>query len=1022
MKDKLRFLFQSVHGWQILLFATVAAVIITDLVTALVSLWFWREIQMNLIVLGTINATVVPLIILPIIIRTLRREVQLEAQNQDHLRTIAQFENQHQSEIASQRRAEEMSLLYQLGISLAAGRDLAATLLALQNEIINLIQMDALFVAIYDEVTDIVEYPVFFMRGEPTRHPVRRLSEKPGLTGAVIFDGETLYLQDMTTDEVINQYDPVDDSDLVLHTFLGIPLIVNERSIGVLSVQSEKIDAYTKDQIQLMENVAIQAAIAIDKANLLDQVKQELAERKRAETELREREAILESITFAAEQFLKSSDWRANMNNVLERLGKTLNVTHAYLFEDHFNSQGEEVTSMTYEWTALGYPSDLETPKFQNSKIGRPGFEEQIAALRRGDPRIGNSSTFNPIEKLSMDALGVKSILEVPVVVDDQIWGAIGFDDFEQERVWSSTEVDALKIAAGVLGAAVQREKAEAAVRESERIYRQAIEAAGAVPYYRDYRQNRYTFMGRDIEKIVGYKSEEITIPLWLEIMKENIPLGEGQGLPIDEAIKRARSGVSKVWKSDMRVISKDGGERWLTDSAVELFDDANRSYASVGILQDVTDRKLTEAGLRKREAILEAITFSAEQFLRTSDWRERIDIVLERLGKEFNASHAYLFEKHLDADGLLRSSMTHEWTAPGCKSDLGNPAFINLPPSPMGSDRMYDTLDRGEPLAAGSSYFNAQERSYVESIHVKALLEMRIVIDGIHWGTIGFDDVINEREWSAMEVDVIKVGANVLGAAIKRQMDEASLQSELNRSTKLVGELENKNTELERFTYTVSHDLKSPLVTINGFLGYLEQDAASGNLERLKKDSQRIQEAVNKMQRLLSELLELSRIGRVKNASETVKFDDLVQDALEIVQGQLKARNVSVHIQSELPLVAVDKPRLIEALQNLLDNAAKYMGGQADPLIEIGQRGEDVESGQPIFFIKDNGIGVAPEYHERIFGLFNKLDPKSEGTGVGLALVKRIIEVHGGRIWVESELGKGSTFYFTLPAKEASR
>ena len=91
-------------------------------------------------------------------------------------------------------------------------------------------------------------------------------------------------------------------------------------------------------------------------------------------------------------------------------------------------------------------------------------------------------------------------------------------------------------------------------------------------------------------------------------------------------------------------------------------------------------------------------------------------------------------------------------------------------------------------------------------------------------------------------------------------------------------------------------------------------------------------------------------------------------------------------------------------------------MGNQPDPRIEIGQRGE--EEGKLIFFIADNGMGIAPEYHDRIFGLFNKLDPKAEGTGIGLALVKRIIEFHGGRIWVESEEGKGSTFYFTLPVE----
>jgi signal transduction histidine kinase len=168
-------------------------------------------------------------------------------------------------------------------------------------------------------------------------------------------------------------------------------------------------------------------------------------------------------------------------------------------------------------------------------------------------------------------------------------------------------------------------------------------------------------------------------------------------------------------------------------------------------------------------------------------------------------------------------------------------------------------------------------------------------------------------------------------------------------------------------------------------------------------------------MQRLLNELLELSRIGRIVNVPETVSFAHLIREAMEIVQGRLNERNVEVQVQPNLPTVLVDKPRLIEVLQNLLDNAAKYMGDQPNPQVEIGQHGQ--QDGKPIFFVRDNGMGVAPEFHERIFGLFNKLDAKSEGTGVGLALVKRIIEVHGGRIWVESELGRGSTFLFTLPA-----
>ena len=167
-------------------------------------------------------------------------------------------------------------------------------------------------------------------------------------------------------------------------------------------------------------------------------------------------------------------------------------------------------------------------------------------------------------------------------------------------------------------------------------------------------------------------------------------------------------------------------------------------------------------------------------------------------------------------------------------------------------------------------------------------------------------------------------------------------------------------------------------------------------------------------MQNLLNELLELSRIGRVMNPPEEISFGALAHEVLNLVQGRLEERRVTVFIQPDLPVVHVDKPRIIEVLQNLLDNAAKYMGDQKHPHIEVGQRGE--ENGLPIFYVKDNGIGIASEFYDQIFGLFNKLDPKSEGTGVGLALVKRIVEIHGGRIWIESEPEMGSTFFFTLP------
>jgi signal transduction histidine kinase len=243
-----------------------------------------------------------------------------------------------------------------------------------------------------------------------------------------------------------------------------------------------------------------------------------------------------------------------------------------------------------------------------------------------------------------------------------------------------------------------------------------------------------------------------------------------------------------------------------------------------------------------------------------------------------------------------------------------------------------------------------------------------------------------------------------------------SDLQSELSARKNLISELENKNAELERFAYTVSHDLKSPLFTIRGFLGYLEQDALAGNQVRLKSDIQRIIDATDKMQRLLNELLELSRVGRLRNELIHFSFGELAREAAELVHGRIMAHGIALSIDPNLPVVYGDRPRLTEVLQNLLDNAAKFMGDQQEPRIEVGYAGQDQRTEMLIFYVRDNGTGIPLEHHDRVFGLFNKLDPKTDGTGIGLALVKRIIEVHGGRIWVESEVGKGSTFFFTLP------
>lgn len=227
--------------------------------------------------------------------------------------------------------------------------------------------------------------------------------------------------------------------------------------------------------------------------------------------------------------------------------------------------------------------------------------------------------------------------------------------------------------------------------------------------------------------------------------------------------------------------------------------------------------------------------------------------------------------------------------------------------------------------------------------------------------------------------------------------------------------ELENKKVELERFIYTVSHDLKSPLITIRGFLGHLRVDWAQDREARFEEDVRRIDNAADRMQQLLEDLLHLSGTAEGSERIQAFKMHSAFRSALSSLSETLPAESLRVP-SDPWPEVQADYTRITVVWKCLLENSQKFRSLRP---LEI-EAGWLVQEGRNVFFLRDNGKGVPPAYQKKIFGLFEKLDPSSSGSGLGLPLAKRIIEQHRGRIWMESQ-GEdcGSTFYFTLPSPE---
>ena len=252
-----------------------------------------------------------------------------------------------------------------------------------------------------------------------------------------------------------------------------------------------------------------------------------------------------------------------------------------------------------------------------------------------------------------------------------------------------------------------------------------------------------------------------------------------------------------------------------------------------------------------------------------------------------------------------------------------------------------------------------------------------------------------------------------------ERKRTETALKENEKKLEVALAELADKNTELETFVYTVSHDLKTPIVTIEGFIGALREDFG----DRIDKDAEKylnyMSDASRNMELLINDLLYLSRIGRLPERKTEFPFDDIMETVLKTLQHHIDESGVTLNVEKGLPLVYGEMERLGQVMENLLSNAIKYIGKENPyPRIDIGAM--DL-NGRKVFFVRDNGVGIEKRYQKKIFEIFQRLPAAkkiAEGTGVGMTIVKRIIEHHDGEIWLDSEPGKGTTFFFTINSK----
>ncbi|MBA2116466.1 PAS domain S-box protein [Bremerella alba] len=506
---------------------------------------------------------------------------------------------------------------------------------------------------------------------------------------------------------------------------------------------------------------------------------------------------------------------------------------------------------------------------------------------------------------------------------------------------------------------ATLRKAAEKQTKQAKDFAEKVINASPGVIYIFDLATQSVDFVNQNIEKELGFTKrylEELGPRFFTEIIH-----------PDD--ISRARlsstqwheTGEPEVRRDTFRLRHSDGQWTWFEFHWVIFQKDPNGNPTQIlGVATNTTDRILAQQQLVWEKALLDQVMETSVASVMVVDAQGNIKFLNPALEKTLRVGRELVQGKNIH---------TFSW-------------------------KIYDM--EGKPLDVENRPF-ARVKSTLKPIN-----DVRYRIQ------FGPDSYIIASTNGAPLFDET---GEFAGAVFALADITERIESETVRES-LIRNLEETNTELKQFTYTVSHDLKSPLITIKGFLGILAEDIENQDKSAIEEDLSIIGSAADGMKQLLDDLLELSRIGRNIKTRTMILLDEVTSEAITLLAGQIESRNAEVYCDIENLHVYGDSVQIRQLMQNLIENGIKHNRGP-NPEVIIKARQEDEFV---MIEITDNGPGVAIEYQERIFQLFDKLDPDSEGTGIGLAIVKRIVDFHGGTIELHSD-GKGCTFRLRLPA-----
>jgi PAS domain S-box-containing protein len=589
----------------------------------------------------------------------------------------------------------------------------------------------------------------------------------------------------------------------------------------------------------------------------------------------------------------------------------------------------------------------------------------------------------------------VVSSLSVVIRGKDSPFGVLEVHTTHQ-RTFSKDAVYFLQAVTNVLATAIERQKVEDALRESEQRWQLALRGNNDGIWDWNLRTNEVFFSTR-WKEMLGYFECEIDNKLeeWMDRIHPD------DGSWVKRVIQDHFAKKSPFYISEYRIQCKDGSYKWILDRGQALWDENDNVVRMVGSHTDITERKLAEEKLRQSEVrsqLFADVTLKIRQSL-------QIDKVLQtsvtEVQKLFHADRVLIFRIHADGTGTV----VQEAVVPGFLSVLGHniddPCFreeyIHL--YRLGRIGIVTDIERAnlEPCYI----------EFLQQLSVKANLVVPILLKNKLWGLLIAHQCSHPREWTSWETELLRQLADQIGIALA----QAQL---LEKETRQRQELARSNEELQQFAFIASHDLQEPLRKIKTFGERLQATCEEALTEQGRDYLDRMQNAVRRMQALIEDLLTLSRVTTRAQPFQKVNLNQITQEVLSDLEVRILQTQGRVEV-GELPTVNADPLQMRQLLQNLIGNALKFHRKEEPPVVRVYSQ-DTVENCQLI--VEDNGIGFDEKYLDRIFHVFQRLHGRNEyeGTGIGLAISRKIVERHGWSITAQSQVGQGAKFIVSLP------